>query len=103
MSAEIWKDTEGLTWEKRRETAVEQIAARTEDPTERRKLLMLFDSDAEFQKVREEARDNRQARTFVEDARKAGLTPTQVITQIDTNPDMTERAKTLAWETFGGK
>lgn len=103
LSADIWKDTEGLTWEKRREMAVEQIAARTEDPAERRKLLMLFDSDAEFQKVREEAADNRQARTFVEEARKAGLTPTQVLTQIDTNTDMTDRAKTLAWETFQGK
>lgn len=103
LSADIWKDTEGLTWEKRREMAVEQIAARTEDPAERRKLLMLFDSDAEFQKVREEAADNRQARTFVEEARKAGLTPIQVLTQIDTNTDMTDRAKTLAWETFQGK
>ncbi len=103
LSADIWKDTEGLTWEKRREMAVEQIAARTEDPAERRKLLMLFDSDAEFQKVREKAADNRQARTFVEEARKAGLTPTQVLTQIDTNTDMTDRAKTLAWETFQGK
>ena len=103
LSADIWKDTEGLTWEKRREMAVEQIAARTEDPAERRKLLMLFDSDAEFQKVREEAADNRQARTFVEEARKAGFTPTQVLTQIDTNTDMTDRAKTLAWETFQGK
>ena len=103
LSAEIWKDTEGLTWEKRRETAVEQIAARTEDPTERRKLLMLFDSDAEFQKIREEARDNRQARTFVEDARKAGLTPTQVMTRLDANPDMTESAKALAWKGFRGE
>ena len=102
LAAELWKDTEGLPWEKRREVAVEQIAALTEDPTERRKLLVRFDSDAEFQKVREEAADNRQARTFVEEARKDGLTPTQALRQIDANPDMTERAKALAWEAFQG-
>lgn len=64
---------------------------------------MLFDSDAAFQKVREDARDNRQARTFVEDARKAGLTPTQVMTRLDANPDMTESAKALAWKDFRGE
>lgn len=103
LGAGVWADTEGLPWEEREEKALELIAARTKDPKERRELLDLFASNMKFQKMQEEARDNRQVRDLVEEARKAGLTPTQFLERLNANTETTEKVRSLAWEIYQGK